>query len=463
MYKIVIIDDEEEILKDRSKIIRDLGFECFAALNGQEGVKIIKQEYPDVVFTDLKMPKYDGFYVLKKTTQIDPDIPVILFTGYGTIKSAVKAMKLGAYDYLQKPFPIEMMEIVLKKAIEFRKLKQENIILKSQIKETYQLKDFIGKSKAIKDIAKKVIKVAQSDANVLISGESGTGKEIIAMNIHFHSQRKKKSFIPLDCNALPPTLIESEIFGYEKGAFTGAVKAKPGVMELAEGGTLFLDEIAELDIQLQTKLLRVIQERQFRRVGGTKTIKVDLRIISATNRNPELAIKENNLRKDLYYRLNVVPIVIPPLRYRKEDVPLLVHHFMNLFNPSCVREIREISNDAMRCLIKYHWPGNVRELQNIIENTMSLTDRDIISYEDLPDILKEIDVQIIDESFEELNYKQAKDKYLNQFNKEYISRLLERNNGNVSKVARKAGISRWTIYRILKDTDNEHFSVDNEK
>jgi len=462
MYKVVLIDDEEEILNDRSEIIKNLGFKCFIARDGQEGVKIIERENPDVVFTDLKMPKYDGFYVLKKATLIDPDIPVILFTGYGTIKSAVEAMKLGAYDYLQKPFPIEMMEIVLKKAIEFRKLKKENISLKSQIKESYQLENFIGKSKATHDITKKVIKVAQTDANVLISGESGTGKEIIARNIHFHSQRSEKPFIPLDCNALPPTLIESEIFGYEKGAFTGAVKSKPGVMELADGGTLFLDEIAELDIQLQAKLLRVIQERQFRRVGGTKTIKVDLRIISATNRNPELAIKENKLRQDLYYRLNVIPIVIPPLRDRKEDIPLLVHYFIDLINPSCSREIKGISNEAMKCLKKHSWQGNVRELQNVIENAISLTDKEIITIDDLPDILKEIDVpMIIDKSFEELDYKQAKERYLNQFSREYFSRLLDKYNGNISKVARKAGISRWTIYRILKDDSDKQYLTNN--
>lgn len=462
MYKVVLIDDEKEILNDRSEIIRNLGFECFIARNGLEGIKIVEQEHPDVVFTDIKMPKYDGFYVLKKAIQIDPDIPIILFTGYGTIQSAVKAMKLGAYDYLQKPFSIEMMEVVLKKAIEFRKLKKENILLKSQIKESYQLENFIGKSKATHDITKKVIKVAQTDANVLISGESGTGKEIIARNIHFHSQRSDKPFIPLDCNALPPTLIESEIFGYEKGAFTGAVKSKPGVMELADGGTLFLDEIAELDIQLQAKLLRVIQERQFRRVGGTKTIKVDLRIISATNRKPELAIKENKLRQDLYYRLNVVPIVIPPLRDRKEDIPLLVHYFIDLINPSCSREIKGISNEAMKCLKKYNWQGNVRELQNIIENAISLTDKEIITIDDLPDILKESDIpMIIDNSFEELDYKQAKERYLNQFSREYFSRLLDKYNGNISKVARKAGISRWTIYRILKDDSDKQYLTNN--
>ena len=451
MYKVVLIDDENEILNDRSKIINELGFECFTAKDGKEGVTIINQEQPDVVLTDMKMPKYDGFYVLKEAKNMNPNIPIVVFSGYGTIQSAVEAMKLGAYDYLQKPFSIEMMEVVLKKAIEYGKLKKENIILKSQIKESYSLENFIGKSKVIQEIAKRVKKVAQSDSSVFIYGESGTGKELIARNIHLYSHRKDKPFIALDCVALPPTLIESEIFGYEKGAFTDAKISKPGVIELADGGSLFLDEIAELNPNLQAKLLRVLQERQFRRLGSTKLIKVDLRIISATNVNPVQAIAENKLRQDLYYRLNVVPIYIPPLRERREDIPLLINYFINKLNPSFPDEIKGISNDAKNILKTHNWPGNVRELENVIEQMMSLTENEIISIDDIPIEITTGDTILPEENFENLNFKDAKEKFLNKFSKQYINKLLAKYNGNISKVARKSGISRWTIYRILKN------------
>ena len=451
MYKVVLIDDENEILNDRSKIINELGFECFTAKDGKEGITIINQEQPDVVLTDMKMPKYDGFYVLKEAKNMNPNIPIVVFSGYGTIQSAVEAMKLGAYDYLQKPFSIEMMEVVLKKAIEYGKLKKENIILKSQIKESYSLENFVGKSKVIQEIAKRVKKVAQSDSSVFIYGESGTGKELIARNIHLYSHRKDKPFIALDCVALPPTLIESEIFGYEKGAFTDAKISKPGVIELADGGSLFLDEIAELNPNLQAKLLRVLQERQFRRLGSTKLIKVDLRIISATNVNPVLAIAENKLRQDLYYRLNVVPIYIPPLRERREDIPLLINYFINKLNPSFPDEIKGISNDAKNILKTHNWPGNVRELENVIGQMMSLTENEIISIDDIPIEITTGDTILPEENFEKLNFKDAKEKFLNKFSKQYINKLLAKYNGNISKVARKSGISRWTIYRILKN------------
>ncbi len=451
MDKVLLVDDEKEILRDRSRIIESLGFQCLVAKNGKEAIDVIKRENPEVVLTDQKMPKQDGFDVLKATMEIDPDIPVILFTGYGTIESAVHAMKMGAFEYLQKPFSPEMMEVVLKKAIEYRRLKKENIALRTQIEETYQLENIVGESDTMKQIAKRVLKVAKSEANVIIFGESGTGKELVARSIHRYSPRKDKPFIPLDCVALPNTLLESELFGFEKGAFTGAIRLKPGVFELAEKGTLFLDEISELDPHLQAKLLRVLQERQFRRIGGEELIKVDVRIISATNRNPERAVEEKRLREDLYYRLNVVPIYLPPLRDRREDIPHLVHHFIKKYNPFCSIDVRGISNEAMHCIKEYLWPGNVRELENVVHRAMSLTDRNTIGLHDLPDDVQESKAELTDEMLHNLKYREAKEKCLDQFGKRYVSKLLEKYQGNISKVARAAGISRKTLYRMLEN------------
>ncbi len=450
MYKILLVDDEIETLKDRSQIIINMGYKCSIAENGEEAIDLVNREHPDVVLTDVRMPEKDGFDVLKWTREADPDIPVILFTGFGTIESAVEAMKLGAYNYIQKPISPEIMEVVINQAIEFRNLKKENILLKTQIQASYQMENIVGKSNAIIDVIKRVLKVAKSDANVLIYGESGTGKELIARGIHLNSERSKKPFIPLDCVALPPTLLESEIFGYEQGAFTGAMKSKPGILELADRGTLFLDEIAELELNLQAKLLRVLQERQFRRIGGRKLIDIDVRIISATSWNPENAVKKNKLRQALYYRLNVVPINMPPLRERKEDIPLLVNHFIEKFNPYCQLEVKGISKEAMTQLKSYDWPGNIRELQNVIENTMSLIDRTIIEEQDLPECIKEQMMTFPEQCFQEVNFKEAKKKYLDFFSKHYLDHLLDQHDGNMSKVARIAGISRRTLYRIIK-------------
>ena len=456
MYKVLLVDDYKEILIQRSKIIEEFGYDCVTAKDGQEAVDIFNDVKPNIVLTDQKMPKKDGLYLLKKVKEIDPNLPVIIFTGYGDVTTAVKAMKMEAFDYLQKPLSNELLEVVLQKAVNQIELQKENVYLKSQLKQNFQFKNFIGNSKVINDIVKKVLKVAQSEANVFVYGESGTGKELIARNIHFYSKRKEKSFIPLDCVALPATLIEGEVFGYEKGAFTGAVKAKPGILELAEGGTLFLDEISELDLNLQAKLLRVIQEKEFRRLGSNHLIKTDFRIVAATNMKPQDAVKENKLRSDLYYRLNVVPIHIPPLRDRKEDIPLLVQHLIDNFNPSCSINVKSISGEAMRTLKKYDWPGNVRELQNVIEHAMSMTDKEMIEYETLPQYVKEIEEYSFDpSSYEDLNFKQAKDRILNLFSKTFIKHLMQKHDNNISKVARKAGISRWTVYRILNNYDQK--------
>ncbi len=451
MFKILVVDDEIETLNDRSQIITQMGYICKIASNGEQAIELVKQELPDVVLTDLKMPVKDGFDVLKSVKEFDATIPVILFTGYGTIESAVKAMKMGAFDFIQKPFSPEMMALLLKKALEYRKLQKENILLKSQIQVRFQLDNIIGKSKAMTDVVKRIIKVAKTDCTVIIYGESGTGKELVARSIHTQSNRCNAPFIPLDCSALPSTLLESELFGYEQGAFTGAFKSKPGMFELADNGTLFLDEISELDINLQAKLLRVLQERQLRRVGGMKLIDFDVRIISALNINPMEAVIHNKLRQDLYYRLNVVPIFLQPLNKRKEDIPILVNHFIKKYSLYSDIEVRGITKEALNCLVNYDWPGNVRELENVIEQAISLTDHDILGVEDLSEtILSKSKYHHESIAYENMDFKQAREKYLIEFSKQYIETLMQKYQGNISEVARNANVSRRTIYRILQ-------------
>jgi transcriptional regulator with PAS, ATPase and Fis domain len=334
--------------------------------------------------------------------------------------------------------------------VEFRRLKKENFMLRSVHPEENQLIDVVGKSMAMQHVAKKVIKVAKSNVNVMIVGESGTGKELIARNIHYFSSRNDKPFIPVDCVSLPESLLESELFGFEKGAFTGAIKSRPGVFELAHGGTLFLDEITELDVQLQTKLLRVLQERHLRRIGGNKLIDVDVRIISATNRNPEKAVEENKLREDLYYRLNVVPVNLPSLRERKEDIPLLVKHFIKKYSGFSPIEFTEITKNTMRCLQNYAWPGNIRELENIIQRIISLAEEPVINLKYLPDEIVQMETASLDFIDPDVSYKESKKQSMQIFEKRYLEKLLDKYQGNLSLAANKAGMSRQTLYNLIK-------------
>lgn len=454
MAKVLLVCDDIELLKDRSQVLKELGYNFFIARDVSEALNIVHQNHPDVVIIDLSMPNFEeGLAVLKSTKEFDPNIPIIIFTASGSVELAVRAMKLGAYDFIPKPISPEMLQVMLKNAVEYEDTKKDNLILKTQIKESNKLKDVVCQSPRMLEIVERVIKVARTDINIFIYGETGAGKEMIARNIHLCSHRKCKPFIPLDCVALPPMLLESEIFGFEKGAFTGAIKSKPGMLEIADGGTLFLDEIADLEPGLQVKLLRVIEDHQFRRIGGTKMIKVNIRIISATNRNPEQALKEKRLREDFYFRLNVVPILVPPLRERKADISHLVKHFIAEFNPMCSNEIKGISEEAVECLQTYNWPGNVRELKNVIQQIMSLSENSILDLNDLPDHIRKNYKLQYNNSFQKMSLKEARKKCLNQFYRAYFNNLLKNLNGNLTKVAEKADISRKTLYRILNDNE----------
>lgn len=383
---ILIVDDEPNIRRVLSAVFEKAGYQVYTAENGKKALDIISTEQNlDVVLCDLIMPDLNGVEVLKTAREINPRLSLIMITAHGTIKTAVDAMKLGAFDYITKPFDMDEIKLVVKNALERSQLLVENTQLKQELKSRYRFDEIVGNSGKMQEVFKIIERVANSNATVLIRGESGTGKELVARAIHYNSPRASKPFIAVSCAALPETLLESELFGHEKGAFTGAVGQKAGRFELAHQGTLFLDEIPEISPAVQVKLLRALQEREFERVGGTKTVKVDVRLIAATNRDLEQLVADGQFRADLYYRLQVIQIFLPPLRERREDIPALVEHFIAKFNAQNNKNIRYATKEAMDLLMNYSWPGNVRELENAIERAVVLTDADSDLIE--PDVL----------------------------------------------------------------------------
>lgn len=388
---LLIVDDEPNIRRVLTAVFEKAGYRVLTAENGRKALDVVSSE-PDVnvMICDLIMPDLNGVEVLKSAKEINPQLSVVMITAHGTIKTAVDAMKLGAFDYITKPFDMDEIKLVVKNAAERSELLEENIHLKQELKSRYSFEGIIGSSSKMQEVFKIVERVANSNATVLIRGESGTGKELIARAIHYNSPRAAKPFIAVSCAALPETLLESELFGYEKGAFTGAVGQKAGRFELAHQGTLFLDEVPEISPPVQVKLLRVLQEREFERVGGTKTIKVDVRLIAATNRDLEQLVAEGHFRPDLYYRLQVIQVFLPPLRERTEDIPLLVQHFIEKYNKENGKCVKGVTDETMDLLMKYRWPGNVRELENVIERGVVLADanEDLITPDLLPSMLQ---------------------------------------------------------------------------
>jgi len=444
--KVLLVDNNCEILDDKSMLINSLGYDCITAVDGRQAIGVIRKQCPDVILTDLQMPYFNGLDVLEEAKKVNSDVPVIIFTGHGSVQSSVIAMKNGAFDYIEKPFLPEHVEKVLEE-VKAKIEASSNYKYDGATAET--LEGVIYKSKVMKKVASRVRQVAKSDINVMICGESGTGKEQIARNIHRLSKRKDKSFIPLDCVSIPTTLLESELFGFEKGAFTGAVHSKPGVFELAEGGTLFLDEISELDVSLQAKLLRVIQERQIRRIGGIKQVDVDVRIISASNKNLKESIEKGELRDDLYYRLHVVPIYLPPLRQKKEDIPLLVDYFIKKYRRFSHIEIESVSEEAMEGLNLYDWPGNIRQLENTIQRIISMVNHPVIELSDIPEDIIQFKKVILKESDLEMSFKEIKKEYLSDLEKQYCLKILRKCNGNITKASKKADVSRATFYKMI--------------
>jgi len=379
--KILVIEDEKNMREILKILLEGEGYEVSTARDGTEGLGWLNRDIFALIITDIKMPGVDGFQILKKAQEITPETFVIMITAFGTTESAIEAMKFGAYDYIHKPFKIDEIRLVVKNALEKRKLIGEVSILRDKIRTTFELGNIFYKSSKMQELLRLLPKIAQSGSNILISGESGTGKEFVATALHNLSPRKERNLVTINCATFPEGLLESELFGHMKGAFTGAVYNKQGLFEIADGGTMFLDEIGEMPINLQAKLLRVLENGTFRRVGGTGDIKVDVRIVAATNKNLTEEIASHRFREDLYYRLNVIPLEIPPLRERKEDIPLLVDHFISKFSGAAPRRL---SPDALKLLMNYPWRGNIRELENVLERVLLMTDKDEITASDIP-------------------------------------------------------------------------------
>ncbi|MDO8956702.1 MAG: sigma-54 dependent transcriptional regulator [Deltaproteobacteria bacterium] len=441
MRKILIVDDEVSV-RDSLRMIFKKDYQVIMAGSAEEAIITVKSEEPDLIFLDIIMPGKDGMQALKEIRGMHPQIPVIMLTATKTLKTAVEAMKLGAYDYITKPFDVEELKLIAQKALESRDLRRENRRLQGEVEERYHFDNIIGKSKEMRDIYATIRQIAEKNSTVLIHGESGTGKELVARAIHYNSQRKNKPFVAVNCAAIPETLIESELFGHEKGAFTDAQTRRIGHFELADQGTLFLDEVSELILPTQAKILRALQERDFVRVGGGKTISVDVRLISATNKNLEELMARGAFRSDLFYRINVVPVTIPPLRKRKEDILLLAKHFLD--KHAGVGK-KKISPEAMDILIAYDWPGNVRELENIIERIVVLTTSDTITPDDVPSSLKtESRVELI--KLGVLDGRISFEDAEKEFERDIIIEALKKSNFVQTRAADLLGMSR----RILK-------------
>jgi len=455
--RILVVDDEKLIRWSlRKNLIRE-GYEVLEAIDGQQAVEMLEADGADLMLLDVRMPQKSGFEVLSYTVEHHPEIPVVLMTAFSSVEGAVDAMKRGAYDYLMKPFNHDEVLIVVRKALQTTRLRRELALLQREQSGEFGIESFVGKSSKAREVCELLGKVAASTATtVLVLGESGTGKDLAAKAIHFSSDRATNPFVNITCSALPETLLESELMGHEKGAFTGARDRKRGLFEVADGGTVFLDEIGDMGIGLQAKLLRFLEEKAFRRVGGTKDLHVDVRIVAATNRNLEQAVRDGAFREDLYYRLMVIPVEIPPLRDRVEDIPLLITHFIDRFNTEFRKKTQGLTPDAMDCCEQYGWPGNVRELRNVVERAMILENKEFLDVEDLP--------QAIRAAFEDFNgaglrpiadapaFELPDSGYgLQEMEELMVRQALEKTAGNQSRAAKLLDISRDSLrYKMRK-------------
>lgn len=448
METILIVDDEKNYLVILEALLAPEGYEIITEDNASNALRLIREADLDLVITDMKMPGKNGIEILEEAKNIDPELPVIIMTAYGTIEMAVEAMKKRAYDYITKPFRNEELKLTVKKGLELYRLKKENRLLSEALSDRYKYGNMIGKSRPMLKIYDMIGKVAQSSVSVMITGQSGTGKELIAKAIHYNGPRKNRPFISINCGALTETLLESELFGHERGAFTGAVAMKKGRFELADGGTLFLDELGAMSPSLQVKLLRVLQEMEFERVGGTKTIKVDIKILTASNRKLKEDVARGIFREDLFYRLNVIQIEVPPLKDRLEDIPFLVAHFIEKLQPSKKRKI-ELAPEVWKALYGYSWPGNIRELENTIERALVLSSDETITLRDLPDDLVEKKEEKIDlDRIVPRNF--TLEEALEQIEGKLILRALKSSNNVQSRAAEMLGISRRVMHYKMK-------------
>jgi two-component system response regulator HydG len=439
---ILIVDDEESHRLMLRAHLEQEGFATVEAMDGQEAIAKAAERNVDLILMDIRMPRLDGMEALLRIKQLNPTIPVIMMTAYGSIESAVKALQAGATDYLTKPLDSNELIVKVQKALRYHQLEEENVLYREQLGIRFDFSHIIGKSVKMRELFDMLATVAPTEATVLLLGESGTGKEIIANAIHQNSGRRERPYVKVNCAALPETLLESELFGHEKGAFTGAIEKKKGRFERADGGTIFLDEIGEMSLTTQTKILRVLQEREFEPVGGTKTMKVDVRIIAATNKKLEEEVKRGKFREDLYYRINVVPLTIPPLRERAEDIPLLAAHFLKLYGEKNKRMLKGFADGVLDALMQYAWPGNVRELENIIERTVIMSRGDTITFADLPPAIA---------GAQGMTPQAPPAVSLKEMERETIIKTLQQTGGNRTKAAVLLGITRKTLQNKIKE------------
>jgi len=441
--RFLIVDDEQSIRKLCIRIGEGLGFACREAESSEAALAVMESDAPDIVMTDLRLPHMTGMDLLQQVKTLHPRIEVAIMTGHGTIGSAVEAMKLGAYHYITKPFTVEEMKLILQRMAEKVRLVAERDFLRERVHTEMELNEITGSSAKIQEVLRLIARLKDTRTPVLITGESGTGKELVARAIHFRGSFAKRPFVAVDCGALVPTLIESELFGHEKGAFTGALKSKPGLFSTANGGTIFLDEIGELPLDMQAKLLRALQEKEIRAVGSNERVKIDVRVIAATNRDLESALRAGTFRKDLYFRLNVVAVHLPPLRERKTDIPTLVRCFLDRYAPD---ESLQVTSSAMMCLLQYDWPGNIRELENCVERAVALRNSDLLDLQDLPPALRDSRTPLAAVNDNEPEVPTD----LEDLERLTIQRVFQQVNGDKVLAGKMLGISRATLYRKLK-------------
>jgi DNA-binding NtrC family response regulator len=455
--RILIADDEEIVIRSCLRILSADDYQIDTARDGLEALRKVADNDYDVLILDIKMPKMDGMEVLQRVKEAHPDIDVIMMTGLHEIETAVQAMKLGAFDYLPKPFDPEEFAMVVERAFERRRLMQENLTLKNAVTTKYRFENIIGSSPPMQNVYRLIARCAPTNSTVMLRGDSGTGKELIARAIHYNSLRKDKAFVPVDCTTLSEGVLESELFGHVKGSFTGAVSNKKGLFEMAEGGTLFLDEIGNISLSTQAKLLRFIEEREFKAVGDTRTQAVNIRLITATHKNLEAMVADGSFREDLYYRINIFPIEIPPLRERRDDIPALAFHFLNVFSKEVDHKVIEFSAGAMNLLMNHDWPGNVRELENVVHRAVILANDEIIRQGhlvNLIDMLPRVDLDVPRTS-EELKHikKMAREKSVENVERHFVLGALKRNGWNVTRSAEDTGMQRSNFQALMKKYD----------
>jgi DNA-binding NtrC family response regulator len=453
--RILVVDDEEIVIKSCLRILSGDEYQVDAVQDGREALHKIEEGHYDVVILDIMMPHVGGLEVLRRVKEAHPDVDVIMVTGLSQIDTAVQAMKLGAFDYISKPFEPDEIKLVVQRALERRQLLQENSNLKSEVSSKYRFENIIGSSPQMQAVYRLVAQCAPTNSTVLLTGESGTGKELIARAIHYNSLRKDKPFVPVDCNSLSENLLESELFGHVKGAFTGAVSHKKGMFEIADSGTLFLDEIGNFSLAIEAKMLRVLQEREFRAVGDTRTLTANFRLITATNKDLKTMVAAGTFRGDLFYRINIFPIHVPALRERKDDIPVLAYHFLKQFSTELGKKVTDISEGAMSALVNYNWPGNVRELENVMQRAAILTGDHVIRQAHLVNIMEsslspsDLSVPRTGDELKRVK-KAARERSVEEIEKQFVLEALKRNEWNVTKSAEDTGMQRPNFQALMK-------------